>query len=358
MISRKAFCDPKVNSGEVTVAEILAKSDVERLLSNPSAQSRADMAVKLAGAFEAGSLTATERKLAEEIFRVLARDVDAVALPILEHSAVLNDDDLVEIIRLGNPGKQFAIAGRKTVPAAVADALAESENAAAVARLVGNTGAELRDQTLRLVMERHGTDARVQEPLMAREALPAAVLERLVALASESLHEFLVKRHDLAPATASDLVLSIRERATASVLTASPAREAERLAKQLNRAGRLTASLILRTMCLGDLHFLEAAFAELAGVSVHNARLLIHDPGRLGLASLYARSGLPKELLPAFRVALDVAQETPFDGGENDRERHRRRILERILTQFEEIGADDLDYLLAKMQTAEASAAA
>jgi len=95
---------------------------------------------------------------------------------------------------------------------------------------------------------------------------------------------------------------------------------------------------------------LEAAFAELAGVPVENARLLINDPGRRGLKSLYAQSGLKPELYPAFRVAIDVARETPFDGGENDRERHRRRCLERILTQFEEIGAEDLDYLLTKLQ--------
>jgi uncharacterized protein (DUF2336 family) len=370
------------------MAGTLAKADVERLLKDPSAESRAELATKLAGAFQSGSLTAAERQIAEEIFRALtrdaaervrralaehiaecqdlphdvalalARDVDAVALPVLQHSAVLTDDDLVEIIRLGQPGKQVAIAGRKTVTAAVADALVEADNPLALGRLVGNEGAELREATLRKVMERHGTDTRVQEPLMARQALPAAILERLVGLASESLHEFLVKRHDLAPAAASDLVLRIRERATAGVLSGSPAEEAERLARQLYEAGRLTPSLILRTLCLGDLHFLEAAFAVLAEVSVHNARLLIHDPGRLGLASLYARSDLPKELLPAFRVAIDVARETPFDGGENDRERHRRRTLERILTQFEEIGAEDLDYLLAKMQAGPAHAAA
>jgi uncharacterized protein (DUF2336 family) len=105
-------------------------------------------------------------------------------------------------------------------------------------------------------------------------------------------------------------------------------------------------------MCLGDLSFFEAAFAELAGIPIHNARLLIHDPGGLGLASLYGKSGFSKELFPAFRVALEVARETPFDGGDNDRERHRRRMLERILTQFEALGAEDLDYLLAKMQAA------
>jgi uncharacterized protein (DUF2336 family) len=370
------------------MAGFLAKSDVERLMTDPSADSRAEMAVKLAGEFQAGSLSEAERRLAEEIFRVLtrdaaervrkalaeqlkesqnlphdvalalARDVDAVALPMLQNSAVLTDEDLIEIVRHADPGKQVAIAGRKSVSASLADALVESNNPDAVATLVKNEGAELGDEALSRVVDKFGAMTKIQEPLAARKTLPATVVERLVALASDSLHEFIVKRHDLPTGAASDLVLQIRERATAGILTASsPADEAEKLCRQLHRSGRLTPSLILRTVCLGDLSFLEAALAELVGIPAHNARLLIHDPGKLGLEKLYSRSGLPKELYPAFRVAIDVARENPFDGGDNDRERHARRCLERILTQFEEIGADDLDYLLAKLQSKPAHAA-
>ncbi len=363
------------------MAGFLAKSDVERLLADPSAQSRADLATTLAKEFEAGGLTPAERRLAEEIFRALTRDaaervrqalgeqlkesrdlphdvalalaqdIDAVALPMLQHSVVLTDADLIEIIGRNEPGKQVAIAGRKAVTASVADALIDTSNPVAVARLVGNEGAELGDDALRRVVERYPADATIHRPLAGRKALPAMVLERLLAVASDSLRDALVERNDLPQGAASDLILKIRERATAGLLsTGVQAGDAERLARQLNINGRLTASLILRTLCLGDVDFLEAAFAELTGVPIDNARMLVHDPGRLGLKSLYAYSGLPKELYPAFRGAIDVARETPFDGGENDRERHRRRSLERILPQFEEIGAEDLDYLLAKLQ--------
>ncbi len=363
------------------MAGFLARSGVERLLADPSANARADMATALAREFEAGSLTAAERRIAEDIFRALAqdaaqrvrqalaehlkesrdlphdvalalaRDIDEVALPILQHSAVLTDADLLEIIRQEGAGKQLAIAGRAAVPAIVAEAIVEAANPAAVARLVGNDGAELDADVLRRVLDRYPGDDAIQKPLAGRKALPAVVLERLVALASDSLRDTLAQRGDLPTGTASDLIIRIRERATAALLSAGAAAgDAERLARQLNAHGRLTASLILRTLCLGDLAFLEAAFAELTGLPIDNARLLIHDPGRLGLKSLYARSGLPEELYPAFRVAIEVTRETPFDGGDNDRERHRRRVLERILTQFEAIGAEDLDYLLAKLQ--------
>jgi uncharacterized protein (DUF2336 family) len=369
------------------MAGFLAKSDVERLLADPSASARADMVAALAKEFETGTLRAAERRLAEDIFRALARDaaervrralsehlkdsrdlphdvalalardIDAVALPVLQHSLVLSDADLIEIVRRGGPGKQVAIAGRASVAAPVAEAIVEASNAAAVARLVGNDGAALGADLLNRVVERYPDDAAIQMPLAGRKALPAVVVERLLALASDSLRQTLVERHDLPSGVASDLILQIRERATAGLLSAGvPEGDAERLARQLAANGRLTASLILRTLCLGDLAFLEAAFAELANVPIDNARLLIHDPGGLGLKSLYAHTGLAKELYPAFRVALDVACETPFDGGENDRERHRRRSLERILTQFEGIGAEDLDYLLAKLQENAAAA--
>ena len=77
---------------------------------------------------------------------------------------------------------------------------------------------------------------------------------------------------------------------------------------------------------------------------------MIHDAGPLGFKSLYDHSGMPKALFRAFRIALDVARDTPLDGGEHDRERRQRRMIERILTQFEDIGADNLDFLLSKLQ--------
>jgi uncharacterized protein (DUF2336 family) len=104
---------------------------------------------------------------------------------------------------------------------------------------------------------------------------------------------------------------------------------------------------------MGDLAFFEAALAELSGVSLKNSRTLIHDPGQLGLKRLYDKAGLPSAQFTAVRAAIDATRETEYDGGENDRERYSRRIIERILTQYGDLGvefeADDLEYLLNKM---------
>ena len=40
---------------------------------------------------------------------------------------------------------------------------------------------------------------------------------------------------------------------------------------------------------------------------------------------------------------------TELDGGERDKERFRSRVITRILTQFEDLPQDDVDYLLDRL---------
>ena len=94
-------------------------------------------------------------------------------------------------------------------------------------------------------------------------------------------------------------------------------------------------------------------FAKRVGISVKNARSLIADSGELGLKGIFVKAGLPETFFPAIQAAIEVEQEIEYDGGANDQERFARRMIERILTQFGELGvdleSDDLEYLLSKM---------
>ncbi|MDJ0609213.1 MAG: DUF2336 domain-containing protein [Kiloniellales bacterium] len=367
------------------MSKTLSKADVERLINDPTADARAETAAKVAHEFGAKSLSKNERKLAEEIFRVLvkdaevrvrealsvglkhsddlphdvaltlAKDVEQVSLPILRFSEVLRDEDLIEIIREAAPAKQQTIAQRDRVAPGVADALIDSENDVAVAHLVANQGAELDDEAIGRVLDRYESSEAVADSLVRRPNLSAAISERLVSALSSRLESFLVEQHDLAADTASSLILQVRERATVSLLSdGSSDEELERLVEQLHVNGRLTPTLVLRALCMGDIAFFEVALARLAGVPVQNARILIHDKGTLGLESIYLRAGLPERLFAAVRAGIEVVEETDYDGGENDRNRYIERMLERILTQCEDpserLSDDDIEFLMSKLQ--------
>ncbi|MFZ5792042.1 MAG: DUF2336 domain-containing protein [Pseudomonadota bacterium] len=358
----------------------LSQADVARLLADPSEEARADTATKLALQVDADGLTDAERQLAIDIVRVmaqdaavrvrealarnlkhskkiphdvaemLAKDVESVSLPMLEFSAILTDEDLIAIVRSSSGARQTAIARRANVSARVADVLIESKNVEAVATLVSNEGADLSERALQKVVDRYSQSHQVQSSLVRRPNLPLTVAERLVAVVSENLRDYLVSHHDLPPSVAVDLVLESRERATVSLLPqGAESVDVIQLCRQLKLHGRLTPSLLLRALCMGDMAFFEAGMAVLARTPIVNARMLIHDDGTLGLKSLYLRSGLPERFYPAFRVAVDVVRENETDARDEDRRRYICRMIERILTQFEDIGQDNLDYLLGKL---------
>ncbi|MEO5336545.1 MAG: DUF2336 domain-containing protein [Magnetospirillum sp. WYHS-4] len=363
----------------------LSEEDVRKLLSNPSGANRAETAAKIATDFGSGRLSPSERALAEEIFRLLvrdaevrvrealaqnlkqnpamphdvalalARDVASVALPVLQFSDVLTDDDLIEIIKDREIIAQVAIATRAHISETVSGALVESRDERVVSTLVANQGASITEQSLQTVISTLGDREMVQAAMVNRSRLPVTVIERLVAVVSEKMREQLIAKQDMPADLASDLLLQTRERATVTLSTESDQGDVERMVRQIRENGRLTPSLVLRALCMGDLRFFEAAMAELVRLPLVNVRQLLHDSGRLGLKAIFDRSGLPPTFLPAVRAAIDVAREIRMDGGENDRERYSRRMIERILTQYGDLGvtfeASDLEYLLAKMGT-------
>lgn len=363
----------------------LSTQDVEALLGNPSADLRAETAAKIADQFKGSALTDAERRIATDIFRLmvndaeirvrkaladnvkdngslphdiaraLADDVESVSLPMLQFSKVLTDEDLIEIIQSQGEQKQEAIAKRESIDEAVSGALVEKGSEQVVSTLVSNEGAQITEGDFLKVVDKYGGKESVQKAMVGRTKLPVTVSEKLVTLVSENLKEALVERHELPADQATDLILSSREKATISLSTESNEDDVERLVQQLNKNGRLTASICLRALCMGDLVFFEAALAELTRVPLVNIRELVHDGGRLGLKAVYEKAGLPEKYYPAARAAVDVARDTEYDGRDKDRERFSRRVLERVLTQYDDLGVelagDDLNYLLEKLDS-------
>jgi len=362
----------------------LTMEDVKQLKTDPSPAVRAGTAAKLAQHFNAIPFAPAELALAEQIFRImvrdaevrvrealsanlranprlphdvavsLARDVDSVALPILSASDVLTPDDLLQIIASqGSLNRLDAIAGRKEVDARVSDAIVQKGSETVVAKLLANPGAAIAEPTLHKVVDKFGHSEAVQAPLVHRDALPITIAERLVTRVAEHLRTHLLSHHKVSADIALELILQSRERATVGLAMGVSEESLKALVSQLQANNRLSGSLVVRAVCMGNLRFFEHALAALAGLPIDNTRLLIHDPGDKGLRTVWAKTRLPDGSYPAVHAALTVIAQTELDGRDLDPERYSRRIIERILTQYESVGIqfdnDDLEYLLAKV---------
>ncbi|WP_308910096.1 DUF2336 domain-containing protein [Pseudokordiimonas caeni] len=362
----------------------LSSADVAKLLQDPNTDNRADAAAKVAATFSSSALSEGERAIAEDIFRVmlkdaavrvraalseslkenpdvphdvaatLARDVDEVALPFIESSSVLTDEDLLAIVQSSGEGAQKAVASRATVSATVADALARTDNENVVATLVANEGAQISEATYGHVIDKFGANEKINAPLAQRGELPIGVAERLVTLVSEKLREHIMSHHEISASMASDLLLESREKATVSLLEGGQqAQNVLQLVDQLYKNKRLTSTLILRALFMGDTTFFEAALARIVGIPAANAYQLVHDKGDMGLKRLFEAAKMPIQFLPVARAALEVADEMVTTGGD-DRERFKQLMIERVLTAVEDSwDTENLDYLIGKLHKIE-----
>ncbi len=364
----------------VTMRANLTDSDIRTLIKGPTEDDRAQAAHKICRCIDEAELSAEERAHAEGIIAIMARDaaalvrralavalknspklprdiatrlaqdIDSIALPVIMNSPVLTDADLVAIVRASPPSKQIAVASRETLSVTVTGAISEFAVSDAVERALANDNASFDETGLGTALERFSGLSSITAAMVRRDVLPVSVTEKLVAIVTGELFDELVNNHELPPQVAIDLAMGSRERATIDIVEqAARQRDLGRFVQQLNLNGRLTPSLLMRSLCLGHLDFVEHAMAELGGIPHQRMWLLMHDSGPLGLKAAFDRAGLPPRLYPSFRAAVEIYHSVDREGIAQDRITFRKRMLERTLTLFQSVPKDDLDYLLDKL---------
>src|SRR5215831_2079879 len=246
------------------------------------------------------------------IVQALSLDQPSVAVSILEHSPLLIDADLVDIVATGNCETQCAIARRIRLPASVCAAIAEVGSAASALELIENPYAELAPFSWDRIVERHGHLAAIREAMLVLDDLPAATRAALVAKLSETLAQFVVARNWLTADRAERIASEARERSTMNIASRSRGDDMRGLVSHLRATGQLTAGLILRALLSGNLDLFHCALAELSGLPLARVGALLHDRGRASLRALLIKAKLPESTFAAFQVAIDVGQEMGF----------------------------------------------
>jgi uncharacterized protein (DUF2336 family) len=313
------------------------------LLDDPSPLVRQAMAEVFARSVEAPAA----------IVQALSLDQASVALPVLEHSPLLIDADLVDLIATGNDATQCAIARRVNLPASVCAAIAEVGTASAALELIENAYAELPPFSWDRIVERHGHLAAIRESMLVLEDLPAATRVALVAKLSDTLAHFVVARNWLSADRAGRITGEARERSTVNIAARSDGEDMRGLIKHLRATGQLNAGLILRALLSGNLELFDHSLAELSGLAPARVSALLHDRGGASLQALLIRAGLPESTFAAFRMALEASHEMGFVDTLGGAARLRRRMVERVLTHCETDGqsAEPLLILLRRFAT-------
>lgn len=169
------------------------------------------------------------------VVKQLALDVELiVSAPVLEFSPLLTDDDLREIVEgAAQSGALSAIARRVGLGAGVSDAIVATRDVSAVAALLANDSAQIREETLDLILDAAPSIESWHEPLVQRPNLPGAAAKRIAGFVAQSLLDRLSLRTDLPPEALSEIRQVVQRRLHVELPketpeAASPGREAAR----------------------------------------------------------------------------------------------------------------------------------
>ena len=146
-------------------------------------------------------------RLPRRIIHDMARDIEIiVAAPVLECSPLLGDEELLEIIASGPvQGALSAISRRPRVSETVTDAIAASEERDAIAALLANPSAQIREETLDGIIDGAPKVKSWHRPLVERPKLSLRAIRRIANFVAVALLHVLEERHDLPPEAAKEV---------------------------------------------------------------------------------------------------------------------------------------------------------
>jgi uncharacterized protein (DUF2336 family) len=251
-----------------------------------------------------------------EVIRRLARDAElAVAAPVLRYSPVLTDDDLLEIIGANPvPGALTAISRRSVVNVRVADAIAATDDIEAVAELLANPSAQIREETLDRLADRAADIEAWHKPLVERPHLPAKTAQKLARFVAANLLQALAERNDLAPEEAKAVATVVRKRLEESEAPAGPAKAQARRsadeavavirARTLHAAGQLDETAVDTALSSGDLPFVMAALMLRAGVAEAVVKKVVDTQSAKGVVAVTWKAGLSASMAVNLQTRL------------------------------------------------------
>ena len=243
-----------------------------------------------------------------DVIRQLAEDIEiVVAEPVLRWSPLLTDDDLLEIIGgKPTPGAVAAIAQRAGVDGAVVDAIVAADDEAAVAALLANPSAQIREETLDLIVERAPARTSWHPGLISRPVLPARLVKRIASFVAANLLRKLEQRSDLDPKTRAAVSAEVGRRLDEEPATEKkPAGEtaAETVAK-LKATGALDEDAVVAALGDGKRAFVKAALATLSGIGDAVVDKIMSSHSAKGIVSLVWKAGLSPRLASQVQLRL------------------------------------------------------
>jgi uncharacterized protein (DUF2336 family) len=279
-----------------------------------------------------------------ELITALANDQIEVAHPILLHSEVLQDVELIEIVQHRTLEHQLAIAMRGSVSEPVSDALVATGHIDVIKTLLENRNAAISAKALDYLVEQSKRVDSYQNPLLSRPDLGPDLARRMYWWVSAALRHHILSHYSLTEAEIDEAL----EETVAPAVDAleddeTAARKSLQLADTLAGQKQITPPLLVQALRDGEIALFEALFSRLTGLRLPLVRRLLFDAGGEGLAVACRTADIePPVFASIFLLSRKARPQAP--GIE-------RGDIKRLLTFYDRLTRSAAEGLVRKWQS-------
>jgi len=247
-----------------------------------------------------------------DVIRQLACDMELVVSgPVLQFSPVLSDEDLLEIISSSTHAKGAlnAISKRADVSEAVSDAVISTNERSAIADLLGNKSAQIREEALDLLAERAHDIVEWHVPLVKRPQLSSNAAKRMAHYLADNLLKSLEKREDLD----DDVILIIKQEVKKRIECDSSATAIEAdediidpidEVRQLHEEEKLDEEKLIDWIDESQWQYVIAALSVLSKMRRVKVKKIISSQSAKGMMALAWRAGISANLGESLQFKL------------------------------------------------------
>jgi uncharacterized protein (DUF2336 family) len=242
----------------------------------------------------------------ELIMRLAQDSAVAVADPVIRLSPLLSTEDLLALVATApSPYTATAVASRPNLPETVSDSIAAGADTGAIAALLANGSAAIREATLDALIKRAPENVSWHAPLVRRPKLSTRAANALSEFVATRLLDELARRSDLDPEVNLDLRRRLGERLRAEAPGATAdAQAAMTVAKGLAEAGALDENALMEAIERGEARIAGAMLAVAAAVPVAVVDRAARLRSAKGLVSLVWKAGFTMRCAPPLQMLL------------------------------------------------------
>jgi len=299
------------------------------LLSNKSENTLVGIARRTGSCLAQDSISESDRRAAEQIARILAReaiervrcelsnairhskylprdlammlahDVDSVSCPFLEVTEVFSDSDWKSLILTIGRSTMVAVARRTSINESLALSLAEMGDIPVVETLLENPVTPMDGSVGHVILDRFSSNSRILDKLGQRDDLIADAVVRMTKIIAAAAREKMETKYNSRDFT----YLVVAEAEVAAILEAVEKVSVKNLipvAVNLQCEGSLKPLLVLSALKKRKLGFLVAALSVMTGYDIGNVARVLEGGALDQLILLLKKAHIPGELHAVF----------------------------------------------------------